>query len=110
MDSPWRVVARRRARGVCGGAAVRADEPKLFRAGAHAENVNPTKYPISVNGGMADRLAKGAHDQLHARCLVLDDGKTRLAFCVVDSCMLPREVVDEAKRLAEKATGIPPRN
>jgi hypothetical protein len=84
-----------------------AEEKKAFRAGAHAQNINPKKYPVSVNGGMADRQAKGAHDPLHARCLVLDDGKTRLAVCVVDACMVPREVTDEAKRLAEKATGIP---
>jgi hypothetical protein len=86
--------------------AARAEEKKVFRAGAYAQNINPKKYPVSVNGGMTDRQAKGAHDSLHARCLVLDDGKTRLAFCVVDACMVPREVVDEAKRLAEKTTGI----
>src|SRR5262245_36196758 len=82
-------------------------DKQVFRAGAHAQNINPKKYPVSVNGGMSDRLAKGARDTLHARCLVLDDGKTRLAFCVVDACMVPREITDEAKRLAEKATGIP---
>ena len=89
------------------GPALRAGEKRVFRAGAYAQDVTPKKYPVSVNGGMADRQAKGAHDPLHARCLALDDGKTRLAFCVLDACMLPREVADEAKRLAEKATGIP---
>ena len=83
-----------------------ADRP-VFRAGAHAENINPLKYPVSVNGGFSDRQARAAVDPLHARCLVLDDGKTRLALCVVDSCMVPREIVEEAKRLTTKATGIP---
>jgi hypothetical protein len=83
-------------------------QKKVFRAGAHAQNINPKKYPVSVNGGMADRQAKGANDPLHARCLVLDDGKTKLALCVIDACMVPREITDEAKRLVQKATGIPP--
>jgi hypothetical protein len=87
---------------------VQAGQKQLFRAGAFAQNINPKKYPVSVNGGMSDRQARGAHDPLHARCLVLDDGKTRLALCVIDACMVPREITDEAKRLAQKATSIPP--
>ncbi len=83
------------------------DKAKGFRAGAFAMDVTPTKYPISVNGGMQDRQATAAHDRLHARCLVLDDGKTKVALVVCDSCMIPREVLDEAKRRASKATGIP---
>jgi hypothetical protein len=82
-------------------------DQKVFRAGAIAMDITPTKYPVSVNGGMQDRQAKGAHDPLHARCLVLDDGKTKLVIAVCDSCMIPRELLDEAKRRASKATGIP---
>jgi hypothetical protein len=87
---------------------LQAQQAKTFRAGAYAQNINPKKYPVSVNGGMADRQARGASDPLHARCLVLDDGRVRLAIVVVDACMVPREITDEAKRLAEKRTGIPP--
>lgn len=83
-----------------------ADKP-LFRAGAHAIDITPPKLPISVNGGMQDRLAKAIHDRLHARCLVLDDGKTQLALVVCDSCMIPREIMDRAKTLASERTGIP---
>lgn len=82
------------------------DEPRL-RAGAYAQDVTPEKFPISVNGHMTDRKATTAHDPLHARCLVLDDGRTRVALVVVDSCMIPQELCDAAKRLAEKRTGIP---
>jgi hypothetical protein len=89
------------------GAVSRGAEPAALRAGAYAIDVTPTKFPISVNGGMTDRQAKGAHDRLHARCLVLDDGKTKLALAVVDSCMIPREIIDAAKEQASKATGIP---
>ena len=31
----------------------------------------------------------------------------RLAIVVVDSCMMPRELLDHAKELARKKTGIP---
>jgi hypothetical protein len=85
-----------------------AQDKRSFRAGAYAQDITPAKFPISVNGGMADRLAKSAHDRLHARCLVLDDGTTKIAFAVCDSCMIPREVTDPAKALAAKLTRIPP--
>lgn len=87
--------------------AAAPETPKVFRAGAHAMDITPQKFPISVNGGMQDRQAMGARDRLHARCLVLDDGTTRIALVVCDSCMIPRELLDEAKRLARKTTGIP---
>src|SRR5690606_133062 len=45
-----------------------------------------------------------------ARGLVLDDGNTRLAIVVSDLCMVSRETLDEAKRRANKATGIPMQN
>ena len=89
-----------------------ADAPKAarLRAGAFAQDVTPTAFPVSVNGGFADRKVTSAHDPLHARCLVLDDGKTKVALVVVDSCMIPRGVHDAAKAKAEKATGIPAAN
>src|SRR5687768_1534641 len=84
-----------------------AAQEKYFRAGAFAQDINPMKWPVSVNGGFQDRLATEAHDPLHSRCLVLDDGMTRIALVVCDSCMIPREITDEARRLAHKRTGIP---
>jgi hypothetical protein len=41
---------------------------------------------------------------------VLDDGKTKLAFVVIDSVSVNREVLDEAKRQIHAATGIPVEN
>lgn len=84
-----------------------ADPKPAFRAGAYAQDVTPAWFPISVNGNMADVKATSANDPLHARCLVLDDGTTKLALVVVDSCMLPRELLDKAKELAKEKTGIP---
>jgi hypothetical protein len=80
---------------------------RVFRAGAYAMDVTPTNLPAVINGGFLERSATNVTDRLHARCLVLDDGRTRIAIAVVDSCMMPRELLDEAKRLARAGTGIP---
>jgi hypothetical protein len=80
---------------------------KVFRAGAYAVDVTPQELPVIVNGGMTERLADKVEDRLHARCLVLDDGRTQLAIVIVDSCMLPRDLLDLTKEMAEKETGIP---
>ncbi len=84
-----------------------ADSPQSLRAGAVAQDITPREFPISVNGNMADLLAKSAHDPLHARCLVLANGETSLAIVICDSCMIPRELVDEARQRASGKTGIP---
>jgi neutral ceramidase len=84
-----------------------ASQAAEFRAGAYAQDISPTKFPPPVNGSMSGNFAKSINDPMHARCLALSDGRRELIFCVVDACMIPREVCDEAKRLASKATGVP---
>lgn len=83
-----------------------AESKHSLRAGAVAQLITPLEFPISVNGNMADVLATAAHDPLHARCLVLANGETSLAIVVCDSCMLPRELIDAARKLASDKTGI----
>lgn len=85
-----------------------ADVPaKVLRAGAFAIDITPTKFPVSSSGSMTHRTADAAHDPLHARCLVLDNGETKIALVTCDSCMIPREIYDAAKQQASQATGIP---
>jgi hypothetical protein len=79
---------------------------KVFLAGAHAIDVSPTEFPTIVNGSFLEKQADRVVDPLFARCLVLDDGTTRVVIAVVDSCMMPRDLLDEAKRLASAKTGI----
>ena len=81
---------------------------RILRAGAHAVNVTPTTFPVVMNCMFLPRIAKEANDPLHARALVLDDGENRIAITVVDNCMMPRELLDEAKQIAQRSTGIPP--
>lgn len=87
-----------------------AQKPPKLSAGAFAIDITPTKFPVSVNGGMTDRQISEVHDPLHARCLVLDDGKSIISIVIVDSCMVPRDLCDRAKELIRKKTGIPTSN
>ena len=77
-----------------------------FRAGAAVGDITPTKWPEYLVGSFSERGAEKAWDPLSARALVMDDGETRLAIVIVDSCLIPRALFDEAKRRASKLTGI----
>lgn len=79
---------------------------KVFRAGAAISNITP---PLGegIVGGWSFPPAANIHDQLNARCLVLDDGDMKLAFVVVDLVLVPREVFDQAKVLIHQETGLP---
>lgn len=79
-----------------------------FRAGAFQTDITPTLFPVIVNGGFLEKIASEAHDRLHARAIVMERGGIRIAVAVVDSCMLPRELLDRAKEIAASSTGIRP--
>src|SRR6202000_1759830 len=81
---------------------------KILRAGPATSNT-PPPLGVSINGNFQDAKADYIHDELHARCLVLDNGDTRIAFVVVDSCLIPREIFDDAKRMIQEQTGLPDR-
>lgn len=80
-----------------------------FRAGAATSNITP-ELGSSINGGFQDGKASVIHDELNARCLALDDGKTKLVFVVADSCVIGRGIFDEAKKIVHEATGLPMEN
>lgn len=78
-----------------------------FRAGAAIVDVTPSKLPVLINGGMFSRALDKVKTRVHARAIALADGREQLVIVVVDSCMMTRELLDEAKALAAKRTGIP---
>jgi len=96
------------ATGGVGGA--RGETPAPLHAGAHTIDITPATFPVWVNGGFNARKATKAHDPLHARCLVLASGPARVAIVVVDSCLMPRTLIDKAKVRAAAKTGIPVEN
>jgi len=85
----------------------RGAEPGVLRVGTGLADVTPRRWPVSMLGSFNDRQATSAHDPLMVRAVVLDDGRTRLAIATVDTCVLPRELVDQAKASANQRTAIP---
>ncbi len=75
-------------------------------AGAAAADVTPQAWPLPLIGSFRYRSATSAHDPLHSRALALSDGTATIAIAVVDSCYIPRETLDEAKRRVRDATGL----
>lgn len=85
-----------------------ADAP-TFRAGAATSNITPA-LGSAIIGGFLPFPATNVHDELHARCLVLDDGKTKLALVVVDLLGIHYNVSHEARKFIEQEAGIPATN
>ncbi|MDA0346311.1 MAG: neutral/alkaline non-lysosomal ceramidase N-terminal domain-containing protein [Verrucomicrobia bacterium] len=81
-----------------------------LQAGAATVDITPKEWPIYLRGGYDKKEAYTAHDPLYARAIVLQNGDTRLAIVIVDSCMVRRTNFDLAKQQASQATGIPMSN
>ena len=91
------------------GATLPAQERVAARrlsAGAAISNITPPLGQLIV-GNWTPVAATDIHDELYARCLVLDNGETRVAAVVADNVGIPRRVLDEAKRLTHRRSGIP---
>ncbi len=78
-----------------------------IRAGAARSTITPA-LNVPLDGTiMQIGPATHVHDDLFARCLVLDDSKTKLAFAVVDNTMISDSIHEKTKALVKKHTGIP---
>ena len=82
--------------------------PAELQVGAALVDITPVHLPVFINGGMLGRTADQVRTPIYARAIVLDDGTERLGIVVVDSCMMPRAMLDEAKNLASQRTKIRP--
>ncbi|MHC2070755.1 PVC-type heme-binding CxxCH protein [Bremerella sp. T1] len=76
-----------------------------LQVGAATVDITPQSFPVLINGGFYTR--QGEPKNIHARAIVVDDGTTRIAMVVTDSCMLPKDLVDSAKKLAAERAQIP---
>ena len=85
------------------------DEGKVFMAGAATSNITPF-LGSGIIGGWGTPEATHVHDELHVRCMVLDDGSTKLVFIVAELLGIYQDVMEEAKRIIEEETGIPKEN
>ena len=85
--------------------AIFSAEP--FRAGAATSVLTP-EIGRDIIGGFVPSPSRHIHDELHTRCLVLDDGETKIALVVCDLLGIHRVVSDEARRLIQEKSAIPP--
>ncbi len=76
-------------------------------AGAATSNLTPP-IGLPIIGGFVPFPSTHVHDELHARCLVLDDGTTKIALVVCDLLGVHRVVSEEARRMITERLGIPP--
>lgn len=79
---------------------------KVFKAGAATSNITP-EIGLPIVGGFVPFPSTHIHDELHARCLVLDNGEKRLAIVVCDLLGGAKQMFDEAARLVKEGSGIP---
>lgn len=78
-----------------------------LRAGLACVDITPA-LGVRLGGyPHAQRANIGIHDPAYASCMVLDDGKTRLAFVGLDLLNLSRSHCDRIREKAEELCGIP---
>lgn len=87
--------------------AITVQAQPIFRAGVAAIDVSPTEFPRIIAGGFLEGRGEKLADKLFVRSFVLDDGKMKIAFVIVDTCMMEQSLIDEAKQIASKQCGIP---
>lgn len=79
---------------------------KVLKAGAATSNITPD-IGGPIVGGFSPAPSLHIHDELHARCLVLDNGEKKIAIVVCDLLGAARQMFDEAARLVTEQTGLP---
>ncbi|OYW11546.1 MAG: hypothetical protein B7X34_03015, partial [Acidobacteriia bacterium 12-62-4] len=72
---------------------------------AEVDITPPAKMPMA--GYYYVRLNEGLHDPLHAKAMVVEQAGVRMALVAVDYVQIPRQFVEEARRLITARTGIP---
>jgi hypothetical protein len=82
--------------------------PSPLRAGAAAVKITPSlTRPVYIAGYKNNRLAESIHDDLWARALLLDDGKTRMAVVALDLVGLTNQRV---RKIRQQIRSVPPEN
>lgn len=80
----------------------------VLRIGAAAVDITP-ELGVLLDGTISKNgPATKVHDPLHARCVAVDDGRSRVALAIIDNTMIAREILDDARGQIHAVTGIPP--
>jgi hypothetical protein len=83
-----------------------------LQAGANITDITPLPghFPISTAGSMSAIFVDKSDERIHCRTLMLGNDDALISFTIVDSCLVPRDIADAAKRLASEKTGVPAAN
>ena len=76
-----------------------------LRVGAAAIPITPPPG-IPMAGYYSERAAKGVHDDLQAKVIVLETGGATAALVALDLISTPRDLVEEARRAIERVTQV----
>jgi hypothetical protein len=77
-----------------------------LRASFAREDVTPDRQ-VSLLGYFNDRRSEGVLDALHCRLALLSDGRARLLFVQLDSCLFSIEDATRLALAASRASGVP---
>lgn len=83
----------------------RAEEGPL-RAGAAVVDITPPEG-VPMAGYYHGRSARGVHDPLFSRAIVIESGKRRATIVALDLITTTRDLVDRTREAIEEKTGIP---
>jgi Neutral/alkaline non-lysosomal ceramidase, N-terminal len=101
----WLAVGIALVLGCAGPASI---DESLLRVGTASATVNPPDGTYMA-GYDQDRKSTGVHDDLYAKAVVFDDGKTAVALVVVDVIGIQYDTVQAIREAAAaKTTAIPP--
>lgn len=89
---------------ICGDSAALASDE--LQAGVAVVDITPP-IPFRMHGYFFERLSTGVKDPLHARAVVLQQGKETAAFVFCDVVGIPYSVTAPARKKASEATGVP---
>jgi len=81
----------------------------MFKAGFAQVDITP-EFGLHIPGYFNTRIADGIVDPLYARACVIDDGKTPLAFCVMDIIHVSRYSTGLIRKRVAELTEIPEMN
>ena len=81
--------------------------PPPFRAGTATIDITPVDLPAIIAGMFLESQTSNISDPLFVRSFAFDDGTSKIAIAVVDTCMMPTSLIDDAKQQASERTGIP---
>ena len=79
----------------------------MLRAGAAVANISPA-LGTSLAGYMTDRKCTDVHDELVVRCAAMESGSTRMLLSTIDSCMVPRSVLDKVRARIARENSVDP--